>query len=117
MVSTKSVTATNSGLQYLPKSTECDNESSPNQELLPLTAKVNSLDHLEIGGWDVTTLVEQFGSPLYILDEYTLRTACRQYRDAWKNYYPGESLVLYASKAWSCLAVCAICGSEGLYKV
>ncbi|MGB3507983.1 MAG: diaminopimelate decarboxylase [Microcoleaceae cyanobacterium] len=114
MVSTKSVTTINSGLQYLPKSTECDKKISPNQELLPLTAKVNSLDHLEIGGWDVTSLVEKFGSPLYILDEYTLRTACRQYRDALTNYYPGESLVLYASKAWSCLAVCAICGSEDL---
>lgn len=114
MVSTKSVIAKNSGLQYLPKSTESDLESSPNQEILPLTAKVNSIDHLEIGGWDVTTLVEKFGSPLYILDEYTLRTACSQYRDALKNYYPGESLVLYASKAWSCLAICAICGAEGL---
>ncbi|NET42144.1 diaminopimelate decarboxylase [Okeania sp. SIO2B3] len=109
MVSTQSVISANSGLQYLPKM-----ESSPNQELLPLTAKVNKLDHLEIGGWDVPALVEKFGSPLYILDEYTLRTACRQYRDALKQYYPGESLVLYASKAWSCLAVCAICGSEGL---
>lgn len=109
MVSTQSVISTNSGLQYLPKI-----ESSPNQELLPLTAKVNNLDHLEIAGWDVPALVEKFGSPLYILDEYTLRTACGQYRDALKQYYPGESLVLYASKAWSCLAVCAICGSEGL---
>ncbi|NES90773.1 diaminopimelate decarboxylase [Okeania sp. SIO2B9] len=109
MVSTQPVISANSGLQYLPKM-----ESSPNQELLPLTAKVNNLDHLEIGGWDVPALVEKFGSPLYILDEYTLRTACRQYRDALKQYYPGESLVLYASKAWSCLAVCAICGSEGL---
>ncbi|NEN92245.1 MAG: diaminopimelate decarboxylase [Okeania sp. SIO3H1] len=109
MVSTQPVISANSGLQYLPKM-----ESSPNQELLPLTAKVNNLDHLEIGGWDVPALVEKFGSPLYILDEYTLRAACRQYRDALKQYYPGESLVLYASKAWSCLAVCAICGSEGL---
>lgn len=109
MVSTQPLISANSGLQYLPKM-----ESSPNQELLPLTAKVNNLDHLEIGGWDVPALVEKFGSPLYILDEHTLRTACRQYRDALKQYYPGESLVLYASKAWSCLAVCAICGSEGL---
>ncbi len=114
MVSTKSVIATKSGLQYLPKSMDDHIDSSPNQELLPLTAKVNSLDHLELGGLDVPALVEKFGSPLYILDEYTLRTASRQYRDALKKYYPGESLVLYASKAWSCLAVCAICGSEGL---
>jgi diaminopimelate decarboxylase len=82
--------------------------------LLPLTAKVNNRDCLEIGGCDLKTLVEQFGSPLYILDEVTLRTACHQYRDAFSRYYPGESLVLYASKAWSTLAVCAIVNSEGL---
>ncbi|MHC5728110.1 MAG: diaminopimelate decarboxylase, partial [Nostoc sp.] len=29
-------------------------------------------------------------------------------------YYKGESQVLYASKAWNCLAVCAIAASEGL---
>ncbi len=102
----------NSGTQYLPSSTE--GTRSPNQHLLPLTAKVNEQDHLEIGGCDVTALVQQFGSPLYILDETTVRTACQQYRDAFKQYYPGESLVLYASKAWNCLAVCAIVASEGL---
>ncbi len=87
---------------------------SPNQELLPLTAKVNQRDCLEIGGCDLSTLVEQFGSPLYVLDELTLRTACRQYRQAFEQYYPGQSQVIYASKAWSCLAVCSIVASEGL---
>ncbi|MBD0304181.1 MAG: diaminopimelate decarboxylase, partial [Tolypothrix sp. T3-bin4] len=29
-------------------------------------------------------------------------------------YYKGESQVLYASKAWSCLAICAIAASQGL---
>ncbi len=104
----------NSGCQYLSSPTNSLADRSPNQELLPLTAKVNNRDCLEIGGCDVTTLVEQFGSPLYILDELTLRTACRQYRDAFARYYKGESLVLYASKAWNCLAVCAIAASEGL---
>jgi diaminopimelate decarboxylase len=97
--------------QYLPSATP---DASPNQYILPLTAKVNSRDCLEIGGCDVTELVQQFGSPLYILDEQSVRTACRQYRGGWQKYYPGESLVIYASKAWSCLAVCAIAGSEGL---
>ncbi|MFM7602656.1 MAG: diaminopimelate decarboxylase [Pseudanabaena sp.] len=87
---------------------------SPNQQLLPLTAIVNSKDHLEIGGCDVVDLVSQYGSPLYILDEVSLRTACQQYRDAFAKHYQGEAQVLYASKAWSCLAVCAIIGSEGL---
>ncbi len=104
----------NSGCQYLPSPTDSLWDRSPNQELLPLSAKVNSDDCLEIGGCDVKTLVQQFGSPLYILDEVTLRTACRQYRDGFARYYKGESLVLYASKAWNCLAVCAIARSEGL---
>lgn len=90
------------------------NSLSPNQQLLPLTTVVNSIDHLEIGGCDVVDLVRQYGSPLYILDEVSLRTACQQYRDAFSKHYQGQSQVLYASKAWSCLAVCAIVGSEGL---
>lgn len=87
---------------------------SPNQQLLPLTAQTNGKGHLEVGGCDVTELVQQFGSPLYILDEVTLRRACQQYRQGLAQHYPGESLVLYASKAWSCLAIGAIVASEGL---
>ncbi|MFM9264675.1 diaminopimelate decarboxylase [Tychonema sp. BBK16] len=114
MVLTQSIEEVESGLQYMSKSEEARESRSPNQELLPLTAKVNSRDRLEIGGCEVTALVEQFGSPLYILDEETLRATSSQYRDAFKRYYPGESQVLYASKAWSCLAVCAIAANEGL---
>jgi len=114
MVSTYPVEVQLSGRQYLQSTTGDSADISPNQQLLPLTARVNDHDHLEIGGCDVTTLVEQFASPLYILDEETLRTACRQYRDTFKEYYKGESQVLYASKAWNCLAVCAIVASEGL---
>src|SRR4028118_57393 len=111
MVSTHTVEVQNSGLQYLPKNQA---NRSPNQELLPITAEVNNRDCLEVGGCDVTTLVQQFGSPLYILDEKTLLTACSQYNDALNSYYPGQSQVLYASKAWNCLAVCAIAGGAGL---
>ncbi|QDZ39175.1 diaminopimelate decarboxylase [Euhalothece natronophila Z-M001] len=88
--------------------------NSPNQSLLPLTAKVNSQDHLEIGGCDVTELVKKFGSPLYIMDEHSIRVACRQYREGFANHYSGDSLVIYASKALNCLGICALVGSEGL---
>jgi len=114
MVSTHPTGVQHSGSQYLPQRPDNSANPSPNQELLPLTARVDHHHLLEIGGCDVTTLVEQFGSPLYILDEETLRSACQQYRDAFKQYYKGESQVLYASKAWNCLAVCAIAASEGL---
>jgi diaminopimelate decarboxylase len=87
---------------------------SPNQALMPLSAQVNPKGELEVGGCSVVDLVNQFGSPLYILDEATLRTACQQYHQFLGQYYPGPTQVLYASKAWSCLAVCAIAASEGL---
>ena len=114
MVSTYPAGVQEAGSQFLAQGSSTNGNISPNQELLPLSAKVNSYGCLEIGGCDITTLVQQFGSPLYILDEETLRTACQQYRDAFKQYYQGESQVLYASKAWNCLAVCAIAASEGL---
>jgi diaminopimelate decarboxylase len=114
MVSTSSVPAPRVGsCQYLPPANP-EGTLSPNQQLLPLTATVTPYDHLSVGGCDVVSLVEQFDTPLYILDEHTLRTACRQYRQGFERYYPGEALVLYASKAWSCLAVCAIVTDEGL---
>ena len=119
MVVTQAQLAQHSGRQYLPDSGlesfhDAPKDRSPNQFLMPLTAQVNDRDHLEIGGCDVTELVNQFGSPLYILDEVGLRTACQQYRDAFRRYYSAESQVLYASKAWNCLAVCSIVAQEGL---
>jgi diaminopimelate decarboxylase len=110
MVST--LNASPSSCQYLPVGE--GSGRSPNQSLLPLTATVSETDHLVVGGCDVPDLVARYGSPLYILDEVTLRTACQQYRDSMAQYYPGEALVLYASKAWNCLAVCAVVNSEGL---
>jgi diaminopimelate decarboxylase len=119
MVSTRPPHTQDSGTQdsahrYLPKPSSSAEERSPNQCLFPLTAQTNAADHLEVGGCDVVDLVEKFGSPLYILDERSLRVACRHYRESLQRYYPGESLVLYASKAWNCLAVCAIVASEDL---
>ncbi|MEM8637973.1 MAG: diaminopimelate decarboxylase [Cyanobacteria bacterium P01_G01_bin.54] len=89
-------------------------QTAPNQAILPLTAQVNAQDHLEIGGCDVSQLVRDYGSPLYIVDEATLRTACRQYQESFARYYSGPAAVIYASKAWNSLAICAIVASEGL---
>ena len=114
MVSTHPAGVQTNGSSYILSQQDRKESVSPNQSLLPLTAEVNNRENLEIGGCDVTTLVKQFGSPLYILDEESLRIACSQYRDSFKQYYKGESQVLYASKAWNCLAVCAIVSSEGL---
>ncbi|WAS06197.1 diaminopimelate decarboxylase [Gloeomargaritales cyanobacterium VI4D9] len=89
-------------------------ERAPNQQMLPLTAQTNGQGHLEIGGCDVVELVSQWGSPLYIMDEISLRTACRHYREGLRQDYPGDALVIYATKAWCCLGVLAVVVSEGL---
>jgi diaminopimelate decarboxylase len=109
-----SIDSPSTGLQYILSQSAQDQTLSPNQALLPLTAQVNDEDGLTIGGCAVSELVQKYGSPLYILDEVTLRTSCRQYREGFAKFYPGKSQVIYASKAWSCLAVFAIVNREGI---
>ncbi len=87
---------------------------SPNQSLTPITAQVNASGHLEIGGCDVVDLAELFGTPLYIVDEQTLRQGCQAYQEAFARYYPQPVKVLYATKAWNCLALCALMIQSGL---
>jgi len=68
--------------------------------VFPITSEVNSSDHLVIGGCDVIDLVEEFGSPLYVYDEVTLRSMCREFVTEFSNLYP-DSGVLYAVKLFS----------------
>ena len=45
---------------------------SPNKNIVPLTTQINN-GKLFIGGCSVEELVKNYDSPLYILDELTLR--------------------------------------------
>jgi len=81
--------------------------------ILPITARVNARNHLEIGGCDCLDLAREFGTPLYIFDEATLRNRCRAYREAFGRRY-ADVLVLYASKAFLNPALAAIFKEEGL---
>ncbi len=76
------------------------------------TLKINNSGHLEIGGIEANVLRECFGTPLYVFDEAYIRMMMQIYRQALKDYYLGESLVLYASKAFSCMAIYAIARQE-----
>lgn len=76
--------------------------------------KVNSKGRLEIGGCDCVGLTEEYGTPLYVLDEMTIRKNCRKYKSSMDKYYQGRGMVLYASKALSCMAICRIIEQEGL---
>lgn len=75
---------------------------------------INENGHLSIGGCDTTELVEKYGTPLYVFDETQIRQNCRDYVQSIEDNYDGKGLVLYASKAFSCLEMCRICASENM---
>ncbi|MFO7161545.1 MAG: diaminopimelate decarboxylase, partial [[Clostridium] cellulosi] len=75
---------------------------------------INEKGNLTIGGYDTTEIAAEFGTPVYVMDEETVRKNCRLYKQSIDNYYGGNGLPLYASKALSCKEMCRIAASEGL---
>lgn len=69
---------------------------------------------LVIGGIKATKLVEQYGTPLYVMDEEFLRNNCRKYYSSFKCSSRGNK-VAYAGKAFLTLAMCNLINEEGLY--
>jgi len=81
--------------------------------LLPFTAKVNNRSHLVIGGCDTVELAAEFGTPLYVFDEFTLRHRCAELKAEFTQRY-ANSLVIYACKAFINKALAIIFKEEGL---
>lgn len=78
------------------------------------TLKINSKGHLEIGGADSVELANRFGTPLYVFDEAHIRNMMRVYKNTLETEYGGNGQVLYASKAFSCMAIYAIAKQENI---
>ncbi|MBM3944055.1 MAG: diaminopimelate decarboxylase [SAR202 cluster bacterium] len=85
----------------------------PNAMLFPTTAKTNAKGRLTLGGCDVADLAGEFGTPLYIYDEDTLRGMCRDFVREFTARY-ANTKVLYASKAFVNPAIARLVGEEGL---
>jgi diaminopimelate decarboxylase len=68
---------------------------------------------LQIEGRSAESLLEEFGSPLYVVSEATLRTNFRRIRDAFQSRWPRPVNVMYAIKANNNLAIRAILHEEG----
>jgi diaminopimelate decarboxylase len=88
--------------------------ASPNRNLAPISTALDGEGRLQVGGCTLSELARTYGTPLYVLDEASLRASCRAYREALQRHYPGPSLALYASKANSSLAITALVAEEGL---
>ncbi len=75
---------------------------------------VNEKGHLTIGGCDTVELAKEYGTPLYVIDEDTVRNTCKSYVNSINKYYNGNGLPLYASKALSCKALVQLAMSENM---
>lgn len=81
--------------------------------VFPDTARVGPDGHLYIGGCDTTVLAEEFGTPLYVFDEATLKARCRSFLNEFSRRYQ-PTTVLFASKAYLNPALAQIFREEGL---
>lgn len=77
------------------------------------TARINELNHLEIGGCDTVDLAKEFGTPLYLMDEEYIRQNCRLYKETLQRLHR-DSEVIYAGKAFLTMGMCKIIEEEGL---
>jgi diaminopimelate decarboxylase len=77
-------------------------------DLLPDTARVED-GELELGGLRASELAREFGTPVVVYDEATLRAQAQAYREA----APG-ALVVYGTKAFPSVAVLQLLAEEGL---
>jgi diaminopimelate decarboxylase len=78
--------------------------------LFPITYRVNSRGHMEVGGCDLLDLASAHGTPLYVYDEDTVRQRAAEYASA----MAGSGEVLYSAKAFSSPAFLRVIQEEGL---
>lgn len=79
---------------------------------MDLYLKTNEKGNLSIGGADAMELAEEYGTPLYVLDEDRIRDNYQRINSAFlKNYH--DFKIFYACKANTNLAVMRILEQEG----
>jgi len=84
-----------------------------NVSLFPMGTNVNTSGHLEIGGLDVISLAREYGTPLYIYDEITIRTMAKTFVEEFTSRYK-NTVVAYASKAFLNKEMAKIAEEENL---
>lgn len=92
----------------MPELTQTD------REIFPVSAGLDDAGSITAGGCSIPALAEEFGTPLYIYDEDTIRHMCRQFAGSFKEVYE-RSHIEYSSKAFANPALAKIIAEEGLY--
>ena len=73
---------------------------------------INGKGHLEFGGCDTVELAKEFGTPLYVMSEDDIRAHCKEIKASFMDKYENTG-ALYASKAFSSIAIYKIMKEEG----
>ena len=81
--------------------------------IFPTTTGINDSNHISIGGCDLSDMADEYGTPLYVFDEESLRHKCREFESEFSQRYP-DVLVIYACKAYINPCLARIFREEGL---
>ncbi len=84
---------------------------SPNQSIMPISATINDQNHLCLGGIDSSKLIEEFGSPLWVMCEESIMQSAAAVKEG-LSAYP-NALPCYAGKAFLCLAMVKLIEQSG----
>ncbi len=84
------------------------------REIFPVSADLDEAGNITIGGCSISDLAKEFGTPLYIYDEDTIRHMCRQFTRGFNEAYEGTHIE-YSTKAFANPALSKIIAEEGLY--
>lgn len=84
-----------------------------NEAVFPMTAEIGASARLTLGGVDVLDLLSEYGSPLYVFDEWTMRLMCREFVGEFESRY-ARTKILYASKAFANPSIARVVTEEGL---
>ena len=82
-------------------------------KLFPISSSINSAGHLLLGGCDSVDLAASSGTPLYVFDEYTLRSKIGEFKSEFGKRYADVS-VLYACKAFINKTLLKLIVEEGI---
>jgi diaminopimelate decarboxylase len=80
--------------------------------LLPPSAAIDGAD-LRIGGYSLTRLAAEFGTPAFVIDERALRERARAYQAGLASRHP-RSRVCFAMKSFPSASMVSLLSSEGL---
>ena len=80
--------------------------------LFPPTTVIDGAD-LRVGGCSLTAIGNDFGTPVFVIDEAALRSRAREYIQEFKNHHP-RSRIHFAVKSFPSASVIRVLAGEGM---